>query len=120
MRYDLDFLNNDLYWDDKHLDMIKKEFRKLPSKHQALFQFKEDILKLKNYQHILVIESARDIDDNFEIQKMKMANCQHQLLIWLCSHCEEVYHIKINQKVLENYTYFEQVKKLSNEIKILA
>ncbi len=118
--YDFDFLNNELYWQDTHLEMPKKERKRLPTKHQALFQFKEDILKLKESQHILVIESAKNLDLEFELEKMSISKCQHQLLIWLCSHCENVFDIKINHKVLESYVFFEQVKRISNEIKVLT
>ena len=118
LRYDFDFLNNDLYWKNEHLEMNKKKWKQFPPKHQAIFQFKEDILKLKEYQHIIVLESA-SITEDFEIKKMSVGECQHQLLMWLCSHSENVFSIKVRQKLLENYTYFDCVKRLSEEVKFL-
>lgn len=119
IRYDFDFLNNELYWKDEHLEMSKLQFKKLPSKHQALFRFKEDILKLKEYQHIIILEVAPLQVEDFAIEKMSVGTCQHQLLMWLCSHSENVFSIKIRQKLLENYTYFDCVKRLSEEVKVL-
>lgn len=117
-RYDFDFLNNDLYWKNEHLEMRKSQIAKLPSKHQAIFKFKEDILKLKEYQYIIVMESAVMAND-FDIEKVDISNSQHQLLMWLCSHSENVFRIKVKQRILENYSYFECVKMLSEEVKVL-
>jgi voltage-gated potassium channel len=119
LKYDFDFLNNELYWKNEHLEMSKNTLKKLPLKHQAIFQFKEDILKLKAYQHIVILESSPITNEDFDIQKMDIGTCQHQLLMWLCSNSENVFSIKVRQKLLENYTYYECVKKLSEEIKIL-
>jgi hypothetical protein len=119
LRYDFDFLNNELYWKDQHLEMSKKQKKQFPSKHQALFQFKEDILQLKEYQHIIVLESAPATED-FEVKKMSVGDCQHQLMMWLCSHTDHIFSVKVRQKLLENYTYFDCVKRLSEEVKILV
>ncbi|TAH21142.1 MAG: ion transporter [Cytophagales bacterium] len=118
LRYDFDFLNNDLYWKNEHSEMKKSQFAKLPIKQQAIFRFKEDILKLKEYQHILIVEAAL-IENDFEIEKMNISTCTHQLMMWLCSHSENVFSVKVKQKVLENYSYFDSVKKLSDEVKVL-
>lgn len=118
LRYDFDFLNNDLYWKNEHLEMKKSKFAKLSPKQQAIFKFKEDILQLKEYQHILVVEAAV-VESDFEVEKMEISTCTHQLMMWLCSHSEKVFSVKVKQKVLENYSYFECIKKLNDEIKIL-
>ncbi len=119
LKYDFDFLNNELYWKNEQVEMSEKALKKLPLKQQAIFQFKKDILKLKEYQHILVLESSPNTKEDFEIAKMSIGTCQHQLLMWLCSNSENVFSIKVKQKNLENYTYYEYIKNLSEEVKVL-
>jgi len=116
MQFDASFLVNDLYFNQKELPTQKKALKKTPIKEIALYEFKQDILRLYQNKPVFVFLSA-DVE-RFNISKINNNSGvqENDLFGWLSQNNIETYKVLVSQNELSNYYFYDLIGEVFEAI----
>lgn len=119
IQYDASFLHNEQYQEDFELSKSKKELKKVPIHTLGLYYFKQDIKAIAHNNPLLIFVSDASTE-SYQIDHIdEVLSQENELFKWLYQNQLKSYLIKISQKRLDNYSYYDLIAEVSSAVEKL-
>lgn len=113
---DVSFVHNSKYFEDIDLHKSKKALKKINPKDIALQTFKNDILTT-NTQHYWIFMSDSK-ESHFTVTSLTENEAQENSFFqWLFHKNLSSYIIRVSQKKLDNYSFYDLIAEVSETLK---